>query len=298
MMRLHWRKHSILISVFVLALVAPLPGSTGDEDESKREAEMARIQSLMDEGDWKAAGKALKSYGRKYAKTDEEKAEVESLRLLAEGEIELALIQKKYVKKQHHRKTANQLSGFIEKYGQHEELRARAEEVLNAARSAYVLVIEDFEDEESFDDGEVLDTAPRGKSIVTDPKRVKQGRKAGRWKTGMGWDSWLFDSPKADWSEYDFFCMWVFNPKVNDPMAHLEIEPHTGGYHYFQYWLAIDWVGWKSIRVPLKGRASKFGKHGNADWAMIERLWFDKDEGRGAPFDLIFDDIRLEKATK
>ena len=68
--------------------------------------------------------------------------------------------------------------------------------------------------------------------------------------------------------------------------------------HYFQYLLTIDWTGWREVRMPLQGKRSKFGKHGNADWSMIERLDFEHDDDTGTAVEIVVDDIRLEKATK
>lgn len=286
---MRWWSAGLALSVLLLVPVLA-------QEESEKEADMERIQGLMETGEWRAAVKALKSYKRKHAKTEEEKEEVGGLALLAEGELALEKIETDYRKKQKHRKTARELAKFLRKYSEQEELAEKAKEILQVARSQYVLIIEDFEDWESDDEDNRRNT--RRFTLIDDPKLVKHGDWSCRWRAGKGWDYWSIKSPQLDWSEYDYFCMWIFNEKMEKRPGRIEIEPHSGGYHYFQYYLAIDWVGWKEIRMPLRGRASKFGRHGNPDWSSIEEIDFDHDDDIGTMVNIIVDDIHLEKHVK
>ena len=135
-------------------------------------------------------------------------------------------------------------------------------------------------------------------TLVEDSKFARHGDFAGRWSPGKSWVNWSVGVEEPDWTQYDFFCVWIYNAKVGPRPGQMEIEAHSGGQHYFQYLLTIDWTGWREIRMPLRGRTSKFGKHGNADWSMIERLEFEHDDDTGTSVEIIVDDIRLEKATK
>ncbi|MCZ6691865.1 MAG: hypothetical protein O7H41_19945 [Planctomycetota bacterium] len=279
------------VVVFSLILALPATAQVGPEKEEA----MKSIMSLMDAGNWKKAIKALKSYRRSFAKTDESKEEVDRLIERAKGSQALDKIETDFRRKAKARKAANKLTKLLKEYGEIPEVVDRGKALMEAVRSQYVLVIEDFEDSK----GEVDDDDDAGRtlrrSLVGDPKLVKQGEYSCRWSTGRGWSYWSITSPTEDWSEYEYFCMWIYNEKVGSRPARIEIEPHSGGWHHFQYYLAIDWTGWKEIRVPLTGRTSKFGRRGNPSWKSIQRIDFDHDDDVGTPLNIIIDDIRLEK---
>ena len=286
-------------SAGLLLLLIPMTAPALQEEGEEKEAAMERIRARLDEQKWKNAIKEIKSYRRKHAKTDEEKEEVAGLMALAEGHQDLEKIEKDYRKKRKPRKTSRNLAKFLREYSDVPVLVEKGEELLEVARSEYVLVLEDFEDWKA-GDGDDDGKKRERMTVVDDPKFVKHGRKACRWNSGKGWDYWSIESPQPDWSEYDYFCAWIYNEKVGPRPGRIDIEPTVGGYHYFRTFLVIDWVGWKEIRIPLTGRASMFGRHGNPDWTSIERVDFDHDDyyGGGTAIDIIIDDIRLEKAVK
>ena len=277
--------------VFSLILALPATAQVGSE----KEGAMKNIESFMEEGNWKKALKGLKSYRRNYAKTEESKDEVDRLIKRAKGSQRLDKIETDFRKKGKPRKAARKLTKILKEYGENPEVVDRGKALQEEDRSLYVLDIEDFEDTKGADDDDDNAGRSRRRSIVGDPKLVKHGKYSCRWSTGMGWSYWSITSPQQDWSEYDFFCMWIYNEKVGSRPARIEIEPHSGGWQYFQYYLAIDWTGWREIRVPLTGRTSKFGRHGNPSWESIQRIDFDHDDDVGTPVNIIIDDIRLEK---
>jgi hypothetical protein len=277
--------------IIPLLLLPPLLGREEDKQAAREE-----IETLMEARDWKGAIKVIKKYARKYADTDEEKAEAQTWRDTAEGLKEIEEIQESYAKKKRARRASRDLMKVLEEYGHVEEVKEKAEEIHNAVRSSFVLVIEDFEKlgEMSEEDLEA-ELAGRRRSLVDDPKLVKQGDYAARWNTGLSWTTWSFDSPAMDWREYEFFAAWIYNESPGPRPGYLEIELRSGGWHYFEALLAIDWKGWREVRIPLRGKQSKFGKHGNADWAHIERIDFDHWDDSGVAVNIIIDDIRIEK---
>lgn len=287
-----------LTLVFACLVLAILRGApvVAQEGSAKEEA-MEKIQTLLDGGEWKDAARALKLYKRKHADSDEEKEEASQLMDRANGFLKFEKIEADYRKKEKARKASKELTKLLGKYHHVPDLKEKASELLDAVRSTYVLVIEDFEDweaEEGEDDGRIS----RKRAIVRDPKFVKHGEASCRWSAGRGWGYWRIDSPELDWTKYDLFCVWIYNEKLGKRPGRIEIEPRSGGWHYFQYYLAIDWVGWKEIRMPLRGRTSKFGRHGNPDWSSIETIDFDHDDDVGTSVNIIIDDIRLERAVK
>lgn len=266
-------------------------------DDPKEEAR-GKIDSLLENRQWKDAAKAIKTYKRKHARSQEEKEEAENLLALAEGHRKIQSIQEEYARKKRARKCVLDLRKVIQKQGHVPEVKERAEELIDAARSTYVLVIEDFEDwaDDCEEDEEIRDE--RRKCLVDDEKLVKHGDWAVRWTTGVGAAFWFLDSPTPNWAEYDYFCCWIFNEKVGKRPGYLEVEPQTASGHYFQALLPIDWVGWKEFRIPFKGKGGKFGKEGKASWDAIEGVWLDHHSWSGIGVDVIIDDIRLEKAVR
>ncbi|MCZ6689763.1 MAG: hypothetical protein O7H41_09180 [Planctomycetota bacterium] len=277
-----------------LILLVLLMGSPSSWADTEKESAMEKIQSLMQQEDWKKAIKAIKTYHRKHAKTDEEKAEVSDLLTTAEGRLALDEIETYYRKRQKIRKPVRDLNKFIGEFEEFPELVEKAKGLLQALRSQFVHVLEDFEEWDEDDP-----TRAGGKMTpVEDAKLVKHGEKSARWKTGTGWSSLLIDCTGLDWGEYAFFCAWIFNEKKSPRPSYIRFDPTSGMDHYWAYRLAVDWVGWKEIRMPLSGRGSLFSKHGNPQWDSIEYLRIRHDDEAGGRLEVILDDIRLEKAVK
>ncbi|MCZ6690147.1 MAG: hypothetical protein O7H41_11125 [Planctomycetota bacterium] len=277
-----------------LLLVAP----PFHQDDGKKEAAMTVIQALMKDKNWKDAVKKLKSYKRKYAKTGEEEAKVDLMIDRAKTSQQLAKIRAEYQKKARPRKASEALRKLIRKHGDLEDLTAEAKTLLEAIRSVYVYEIEDFEDLEEEKDPKVKKR--RFMFPVTDPKFVQHGEQSCRWTSVFGGSTAHgFQVEEQDWSKYDFFCMWIYNErKAGKRPIHMRLEATSGGGHSYSYWQAIDWVGWREIRIPLLGRKSRFGKIGNPTWKSIGYLSMYFDDMPGHQFDMIIDDIRLEKAVK
>ncbi|MCZ6601502.1 MAG: hypothetical protein O6952_00690 [Planctomycetota bacterium] len=281
----------ISAAVFLLVLLIGSPPTSAD---SEKESAMEEIQSLMQQEDWKKAIKAIKTYHRKHAKTDEEKDEISDLLTTVEGRQDLDEIETYYRKRQKIRKPVRDLNKFIGEFAEFPELVERAKGLLQALRSQFVHVLEDFEVWDEDDP-----TRAGGKMTpVEDAKLVKHGKKSARWKTGPGWSSYAIDCTGLDWGEYAYFCAWIFNEKKPSRPSYIRFDPTSGGDHYWAYRLVVDWVGWKEIRMPLSGRGSLFSKHGNPHWDSIDYLQILHDDDAGGRVDVILDDIRLEKAVK
>ena len=76
------------------------------------------------------------------------------------------------------------------------------------------------------------------------------------------------------------------------------MQASSGGDHYFTYFFSIDWVGWKKIQVPMRGKKSLFSQHGKPDWGSILYFYMYHSDALRHPFDIVMDDIRLEKAVR
>ena len=81
-------------------------------------------------------------------------------------------------------------------------------------------------------------------------------------------------------------------------MGHIRVEVRTGTGGYFTRIIALDWEGWRNLRVPMKGKKAGFASDTRADWSDVHHLYFYQIDTHPTPFDVVLDDIRLEKAVK
>lgn len=278
-----------------LAGVGPVPFQEGSE----KEAALQEIESLMEAGEWQKAIKAIKAYLRKHAETEEEKEEASGRLTEAEASLELEEIEAEYRKKPRPRRAVQKLDRFVGEYADLDEypdldkLRERAVELRDILRSEYVLIVEDFENWEGISE----EDRPR-MSQVSVPRLVRHGRSSCRWRAGIGWEECWLKNPLEDWSEYDLFCLWVYNEKKADRPGQIRIEPVSAEDHYYSFLLTVDWTGWREIRMPLTGKKSRFSRRGRPDWKMIESLGLFHSSLSSRSAEIIIDDIRLEKAVK
>ena len=268
-------------------------GEAGATSEEEKEAAFEKAKGLMEAGDWKKAIKALKSYKKKYAKSEEEQKEVDALVLRAEGERKFAEIFKKHRKTSKIRPAVKGIRKFMQKYKEDLELLERAEEFYAALRSQYCIMITDFEEEDwpDIDDG---------MSAERDEGMVKHGLQSARWKTGIG-ARWVHIIPKVtDWTPYTYFCFWVYNAKKSNRPGYILIRPGSAGNtweHHFEYIFPIDFKGWREIRIDFKGKKG-FGKTGKADWAAIQEVQLYHPGTTGIAIEVVLDDMHLEKAVR
>lgn len=278
----------------MLLLILPLLGFHQEPPAGEKEVAMQRIRDLMEEGAWKEAVKAIESYRRKLAETEEEKAEASRLLVRARGEMELETIGEEYRKRSKVHATVARLNRFLEVYAEVPALVEKGEEFLETVRSRYVLEIEDFE--AGAKRGWQIEEHP-GVSPETDAKFVRHGRRSIRWKPADR-ESALLDirlAAETDWTGYEFLCAWVHNEKKGRRPTVIRISVITGFLPeaWYECWLPVDWSGWQEVRIPRRGQRSRFSPRGKPDWSRIGRLMVHQEQGE--LIELVIDDIRLEK---
>ncbi|MCZ6689221.1 MAG: hypothetical protein O7H41_06420 [Planctomycetota bacterium] len=276
-----------------MLMVVLLQGFASPSQESEKEEAWKKTQELMERGAWGKAIKALKSYKRKHAETDEEKERLAGLIARAGGEKDLAEIQKKYRKNSKVRPAMKKIKKFIRKFENDDDLRGRAEEFREAVRSTYVAVIIDFEESEDWPkDADVAGLTPE-----TDPGMVRHGEQAGRWKTGIG-SKWFQVVPETkDWAPYSYFCFWIYSAEKPGRPGYIWMQARSNPGDYFEYVYPIDFKGWKEVRIEFRGKRG-FGTYRKPQWSMIEDFTFSHAGETGIPIDVVIDDVRLEKAVR
>ena len=280
---------SILIAGCLLLGMA----GAGDGSDSEKEAALEKAEALMESAAWKKAIKALKSYRKKYAKSDEERAEVEALILRAEGEKEFAEIDKKYRRSSKIKPAVKSIKKFIAKYKEDDELLRRSEQFYEALRSKYVAVITDFEGDDwpETDDGMVPED---GEGMV------RHGLQSARWRTGIG-SRWVHIIPEfQDWTPYTYFCFWIYSAEKPRRPGYIFIRPGIAGggwEHHFEYVFPVDFKGWRKVKIEFRGKRG-FARMGKPNWASIEEVQFHHPGESGIALDVVIDDVRLEKAVR
>jgi hypothetical protein len=276
----------VLPTCLLLLLLAP-------RLDEKQEA-LEKIQGYMDASDWKRAAKALKAVLRKHVLTEEEEAKVRADLARAEGLYEFQKIQKEYKRSHKVRHCAEKVADLLEKYGHVPEIRRQAGEYWHGLRSEYVLSLEEFE---GWDD----ESEPRaiGIQLESRPEFVKRGLHAGRWTSPKGGGEITLPIRQEDWSEYAFLCLWVYTEKYDRKKpTHIEIQVRTEGNGYFVTHFAIEWTGWQEVRRLMITKKTQFSRMGPADWGKVTMVTLKHDDTFKYPFDIVLDDIRLEKAVR
>lgn len=278
----------ILLALIAAVLVLPVAvADDADKEEARKKA-----QTLIDEGEWKKAAKAFKSYLKKHADSDEEKEEIRGLLRRAEGEESWAKISRKYQKDRKLRSAVSGVRKFLDEYGDIFELWERACEFQDGLRSQYVGIVCDFEPEDWPEEEDV-----KSLETVEDFKMIKHGNQAAHWRTGLSTERLFLEPPTTDWSGYTYFCLWIYSAKKTHRPGYLTFQAVTSPGHLFQRVYCIDFKGWREVRIPFSGKDG-FGKMGMADWKSIEQFSIIKPGSTAISMDLILDDIRLEKHVK
>ena len=289
-------------------LCAPfLLGSSLPQEVQEKHSAMEKIRGYLDNGEWKAAGKYLKIYLKKHTSTTEERSEISALIREAKGFETFEKIQKEYQRGEKARKATGKIQDLLLDFSDVPDLVKLAEEYLEALRTQYIFVFDDFEGwpnpeaEKKMDSEEKKKLGPRITGLVLETReaRVKQGHQAGRWTSKRGGGSISLPPILDDWTGFDFMCMWIHNDKVYPKhIQHLRVHVSSGGPNFFRALIALDWRGWKEIRLPLRGRKSPFGKYGHGDWSSVTFVFIEHVDSLPRSLDLVFDDVRLEKAVK
>ncbi|MCZ6691878.1 MAG: hypothetical protein O7H41_20010 [Planctomycetota bacterium] len=294
-------QRTLFVAVTLSLFLIP---SASAHEEGDRESDLKAIHSLIEAGEFKDASKALKAYKKKYGRSAEEKERIESLTDLLEGSKDLAKIEDDYRKKQKPRRTAEKLGRLVEDFSQHPSLVKRATALLDAIRSEYVLVLEDFEGRKTGNKeldkllGRLGVPRAKGMTLTDDPRYVKHGKWSCRWKLTKGGSTHVISTPENDFSGYDYFCAWIYNGQRGGRPAQLRVDATSGWDTMYSYVFAVDWKGWREIRMPLRGRNSKFSRHGAVDWSAINFISIAYSAESPGPLNIVIDDIRMEKAVK
>ena len=296
----------IVMTILGIALLA-LPGAFPmQEDADEKAAAMARIQDHMEKREWKEAAKLLKTYQRKHASTVEERAEAGRMLRKAEGFQAYEKIQEEYRRQERVRQAVEKVQKLLEEFADVPDLVSQAEEYLSGLRSQFILLLDGFEDRlseeemEKLTDEEKKKLPPRmsGVGLETDKAFVKRGRKAGRWPRDKVGGTSSIPVRQNDWSGYETFCIWIYNGKVfPKEIQHLRLEFASSG-GAFTTLIAIDWTGWKDVRLAMSGDQSPIARDFRATWGDVRGAWITHVDRLAHPLDLVLDDVRLEKAVK
>ena len=283
-----------------LCLALLLLGAAPHQDASEKDQEMLRIKTLLEEGAWKGAVKALKGFLRNHVETPEEKAKVARMLRGAEGSMKLEEIQEEYRKKQKIRKALKQTNKFLDDYPDFPDLVSTAEQFLEVVRSQYLLVLEDFEDWGKDEEEAKKKSRLMGHvKVEEEPKFVKQGKRAGRWQSRRGGSSFSVPVPEKDWSDYDFVTMWIYSAKPQGKyMSHLRVDCSCIGGGAFTTLIAIDWLGWKKVKLSMDRKRGVFSAQGRPDWKEMGYFYISHADSLPTSFDIVLDDICLEKKVK
>ena len=136
--------------------------------------------------------------------------------------------------------------------------------------------------------GEVVDPALRPLPTVA-PGRPRTPTAA---DCGLSREQ-IFAFEDTDWTKYSALVMWIYS---KEKTGRFTIDAVTRGDDYFEAWNNITWTGWKEVRIPLRGKGSRFSRIAKAKWSRITRFRIWKNDG--TPLDIVIDDIRLERITK
>ncbi len=241
------------------------------------------VTIAMENSQWQEAKKLIRKLLPKADALEKERLEL--LLRRADGEIAWEKASRDLDKAPSYRAKREIVDRFLASHGETAELRTRAEARLKELVESYCLTLEDFEGEELPDDD---------LSAVDDPKLVKQGRRAARFRSDDRLDEqsvYIYSEEEStDWTPYSTLVLWIFAEKSG---GRLTIDALTDHDNYFEVWNNIDWTGWKELRLPLEEKGCRFSKEGKPEWSEIGSVRFWKQ--RGGTIDIVLDDIHLEK---
>ncbi len=275
-------KVGVLLVGFLVACPAESADSPATEAKDKEKASLRdQLSESMSSQNWEKAAAALRKL--QALSTASEKSNLEGISTRLSGEKEWDKIEKEYPSSQP-RRVITKIDAFLKKYGEEPDFKTRAEELRKKAIAEVYHTIEDFEKDRKDLDIDLV--------RIQEPGKVKQGTFAARWVSKKkDSDAVYFPAgPAQDWTKFSALVLWIYSEKPN---GRLTIDAVSGEDDYFEAWNNIDWTGWKEVRLPLRGKESRFHKDGKPDWANVGdlRVWKDKV----VSVEIIIDDIRLER---
>lgn len=293
---------SLLVAVLLSAGMAP----AGRADDQRKAAALARARARVDSGDWEGAIKALEKYRSKHAKGEDERKEVDALLPRARGELAFETILEKYRETSKGRATVAQIATFLRKYGKNPDLRQRAENLADEARSTYARSLTDFETDDWPAAGR-----PRDLVRVQEKRLVRHGEQAALWTAGGMLSTFSVSPELTDWTAYDTLRFWVFIAKQPKPPGMIRLLftkelPNDGNpftprelQEPCEYVFHVDFQGWREIVIPLRGRRwGKFSRRGKLDFSQVEEVQFMLSPWKRGTIEVVVDDVRLEKPER
>lgn len=282
-----------LSSALILGLLlAGGPATVGDGGGEKEKAH-AEALALAESGDWAGALRAFRRYRKEFGLTEDESREVKGWMRRAEGEIALREIEEEYLETSNARRAVEQLERFLKEYGEIEALRVKGRDLRSRAEEVFRPLILSFEG----------DRWPRRSSgspplKETDPDRVRDGKRAARWRLpGESRSSRFWVRPRIEnWSSYTLMRVWVFSETRPERPGSITIEIGSEDLRRrAKHRIPVDFKGWKEIVIPLRGPKGQFGDVARVDWQKVTVIEFVYHRACKVPLDIVLDDIRLER---
>lgn len=129
---------------------------------------------------------------------------------------------------------------------------------------------------------------------------VKQGKAAGRWANHPQFPTIHTTAIPHDWSGVKSLSLWAFSEVATGELvtlATLSDSPQTLWKDYYLFTFAVDWTGWKQLRLSL----ADFTPDGQpAGWQQVDALYFFTKIFNRQPNPhtiLYLDDLRLSDAA-
>ena len=264
------------VPTLVLALVMiPMATTYADGDEI---AELHKqLDSHLSASEWKKAASVARLI--KLKGDDEESEKMEQLLFHIGGRQDLDKLRTQKLKP---RKALKRIDKLLERHAKDAKLVAAIRSYGKGIKELVYLTIDDFEGELR---GDTL--AP-----VTNPAKVREGKRAARWRAARGSRAAFINCKEKDWTGYTHLVFWLYGEKP----GRLELQPMTDVHDNFNFSLNVKVGSWYQVRIPLHDPKVRWRQDGEPDWTRISALRLRR--GRGSRVDFRIDDVRLEKPKK
>ena len=262
----------VLMLALVMIPMAPT-GVDGDEIADLRKM----LDSHLSAAEWKKAASVARRIKLKGG--HEESEEMEQVLFHLKGRQDLAKLRAEKLKP---RKALKRIDKLLQRHAADAKLVAAIRSHEKGIKELVYLTIDDFEGELR---GDTL--AP-----VTNPAKVREGKRAARWRAARGSRAAFINCKEKDWSGYTHLVFWLYGEKP----GRLELQPMTDVHDNFNFSLNVKVGSWYQVRIPLHDPKVRWRQDGEPDWTRISALRLRR--GRGSRVDFRIDDVRLEKPRK